>query len=65
MLLLHHQKFQAVIQNLLFALGQHGQIEFTLDRQQFRDTFEKVMDRVEVDSRTDTLERLIAIWILQ
>ena len=32
-LLLLHQKFQAVIQNLLLALGQHGQIEFTLDRQ--------------------------------
>ena len=50
MLLLLHQKFQAVIQNLLLALGQHGQVEFTLDRQQFRDTFEKVMDRIEVDS---------------
>ena len=49
-LLLLHQKFQAVIQNLLLALGQHGQVEFTLDRQQFRDTFEKVMDRIEVDS---------------
>lgn len=49
-LLLLHQKFQAVIQNLLLALGQHGQIEFTLDRQQFRDTFEKVMERIEVDS---------------
>ena len=49
-MLLLHQKFQAVIQNLLLALGQHGQVEFTLDRQQFRDTFEKVMDRIEVDS---------------
>ena len=49
-LLLLHQKFQAVIQNFLLALGQHGQVEFTLDRQQFRDTFEKVMDRIEVDS---------------
>lgn len=49
-LLLLHQKFQAVIQNLLLALGQHGQIEFALDRQQFRDIFEKVMDRIEVDS---------------
>lgn len=49
-LLLLHQKFQAVIQNFLLALGQHGQVEFTLDRQQFRDTLEKVMDRVEVDS---------------
>lgn len=38
-LLLLHQKFQAVIQNLLLALGQHGQVEFTLDRQQFRDIF--------------------------
>ncbi len=49
-LLLLHQKFQAVIQNFLLALGQHGQIEFTLDRQQFWDTLEKVMDRIEVDS---------------
>ena len=50
MMFLLHQKFQAVIQNLLLALGQHGQIEFTLDRQQFWDTLEKVMDRIEVDS---------------
>lgn len=38
-LLLLHQKFQAVIQNLLLALGQHGQIEFALDRQRFPDIF--------------------------
>ena len=57
------QKFQAVIQDLFLTLCQYRQVKFSLDRLKLRDTIQKTLDRIQINSCTDPLEGIIALRI--
>ena len=56
---------QAVVQYLFLALRQHGEVELPLERLELRDTIQELLNPVQINSRGDPPERVIALRAAQ
>ena len=59
------KEVQAVVQYLFLALRQHGEVELPLDRLELRDTIQELLNPVQINSRGDPPERVIALRAAQ